>query len=120
MSGITVYRIQDRSGRGPWKPGFSRAWLEDRPEEEFAALRAIQEAAPHIAHSEPKGHRGCGCRTLAQLRRWFTPTEYARLLDWDYCCVQMEVDRVLYSDEVQVLFERKKPLRKDVRVVTLY
>jgi hypothetical protein len=120
MSGITIYRMQDRSGRGPWKPGFSKMWVEDRTEEEFAALKAIQELVDYATLSEPKGHRGCGCRTLAQLRRWFTPTEYARLLDWDYTCVQMEVDRVLFSNDVQVLFERRKPLRKDIRVVTLY
>lgn len=120
MSKITVYRMQDRSGRGPWKPGFSKMWVEERTAEEFAALRAIQEIASHVVNRPQNGHRGCGCRTLAQLRRWFTPTEYTRLLDWDYACVQMEVDRVLYSDDVQVLFERKKPLRKDVRVVTLY
>lgn len=95
-------------------------WIEDRPEEEYAALRPIQEIASNAVRQPPKGHRGCGCKTLAQLRRWFTPTEYARLLDCGYVCVQMEVDRVLFSDDVQVLFERRKPLRKDVRVVTLY
>ena len=27
-----IYRVQDAQGRGPWKPGFSHRWVEDRPD----------------------------------------------------------------------------------------
>ena len=63
---------------------------------------------------------GCGCRTLGQLRRWFTPTEYATLRRCGYCAVRMEVSRVLAESEVQCVFERARPLREDVEPVELY
>jgi len=63
---------------------------------------------------------GCGCRTLEQLRRWFTPTEYATLHRFGYCAVKMEVGRILAESDIQCVFERAKPLREGVEPVELY
>ena len=30
----TVYRVQDADGRGPFKPGFSHQWVEERADHE--------------------------------------------------------------------------------------
>jgi hypothetical protein len=65
-------------------------------------------------------HLGCGCMSLDQLRRWFTPTEYARLLTFGYQAVRMRVGRILAASDVQCVFERAKPLAVDVEAVELY
>lgn len=63
---------------------------------------------------------GCGCRTLEQLRRWFTPTEYVKLRGFGYGAVKMEVGRVLAESDIQCVFERVKPLRDATEPVELY
>ena len=83
-----IYRIQDKDGRGPWKPGFSHRWVEIRPDhnnlpawyEEFGPLHN------YISYGE---HCGSGCKTIDQLRRWFTKSEYRTLLKYGYRAVRM-------------------------------
>ena len=116
-----VYRMQDVDGRGPWKPGFSESWTEDRDEAEYAALRPMFQEFPGLLGCFRTGkHYGCGCLSLEQLRRWIRPNEYARLKRYGYHCVSMEVDRVLHASDVQCVFERTKPLRKSIKVVKLH
>jgi hypothetical protein len=63
---------------------------------------------------------GCGCRTIEQLRRWVTPTEYATLCRYGYVAVKMIVDRILAESDIQCVFEREKPLYEEVDPVDLY
>lgn len=114
-----VYRVQDKDGRGPWKPGFSDRWVEDRDDHDnlppfmYEFVNALDHAIIGMVF-------GCGCRTLVQLQRWFTPTEYATLKELGYECVKMEVGRILAESDIQCVFERNKPLRDDVEIVELY
>ena len=114
----TVFRVQDSDGRGPWKPNFSHAWVHPRPEhddilipfyEEFKGIRFMSDL-----------FMGSGCLTLGQLRKWFIPLEYARLLRLGFRAVSMEVDGLLAISRVQCVFERKLPLREEVQEVKLY
>lgn len=119
--GSAVFRVQDKDGRGPWKPGFSQRWVEDRPEEEYAALVPWPMQFGDVLRRSIVGMSlGCGCRSLEQLRRWFTPTEYATLRRFGYCAVKMEAGRILAESDIQCVFERAKPLRDDVEPVELY
>lgn len=114
-----IFRIQDSKGRGPWKPGFSHLWVENRPDHnnlipchhEFGRVERLAITGMHL---------GCGCRTKEQLRRWFTPEEYAKLINLGYNAVQMEVGRILAESNTQCVFERAKPLHKDLLVFDLY
>ena len=118
MAGV-VYRVQDREGRGPWRPGFSVKWLDDSDVplppsfcDEFgwrpADVRGMW---------RPGEFGGSACRTVEQLSRWFTPTEQERLRRYGYSIVMMTVDRVLAESENQVVFARRTPLREGVVVV---
>src|SRR5689334_8417241 len=121
MGSSVVYRVQDADGRGPWRPGFSKRWVEDRPEEVFAMLKPWPlEFGPVHRRALFGMHLGCGCTSLDQLRRWFTPTEYTRLLTSGYRSVRMRVGRILAVSDVQCVFERAKPLAVDVEAVELY
>jgi hypothetical protein len=117
--GIIIYRVQDSDGRGPWKPGFSRLWVEVRPDHKN--LIPWYQEFGRIDHFALTGmHLGCGCRTKEQLQRWFTPGEYAKLFLYGYQAVEMEVGRILAESDTQCVFERAKPLHKDVAIFDLY
>jgi hypothetical protein len=118
---FTVYRVQDADGRGPWKPGFSKVWVEDRPEAEYARLKPWPLELGPVHHNALYGaHTGCGCTSLEQLRLWFLPVEYRRLLHYGYQAVQLSAGRILGESEIQCVFERAAPLNQDVKVIELY
>jgi len=119
QSAGVVFRVQDADGRGPWKPGFSHRWVEDRPDHEnlipwFNEFGDVRERAIYGMVM------GCGCRTLDQLRRWFTPSEYKTLLGFGYQAVKMQIGRVLAESDIQCVFECSKPLNQGCEVVQLY
>lgn len=115
-----VYRIQDKDGRGPWKPGFSHNWVEDR-EDHDNLIAAHQQFGMNAINKILYGeHSGTGCLSIKQLRRWFTKSEYKKLLRYGYKAVKMEVNRTIASSNIQVLFGRAKLLKEDVEVIKLY
>lgn len=114
-----IFRVQDNNGRGPFKPGFSRQWVEERADHEN--LRPWYEEFGRVDQRAIVGMAvGCGCRELEQLRRWFTAIEYAELQKFGYCAVRMKVGRVLGESDIQCVFERAIPLHKDTEPVQLY
>lgn len=116
-----VYRVQDRDGRGPWKPGFSQRWVEDRTDEEYAALAPWPiEVMLELQASGRGRHIGYACESLEQLRRWFRPGEYKTLLRYGYRAVKLEVDEVMARSETQCAFARSKPLRIGGKEINLH
>lgn len=113
-----MFRVQDKDGRGPWKPGFALKWVEYRDDldnlqpwfVEFGDVRKL--ALTGMA-------MGSACMTVEQLRRWFTPNEYQTLLNLGYRAVTMEVSVLIQSD-IQCVFQRSKPLSEDVEEFELY
>jgi len=119
---MTIYRVQDKDGRGPWKPGFSTTWVEDHDRKWFEnhpawwkefGMEPMKQALTGMEF-------GTGCVSLEQLRGWFTPTEYAKLRGFGYQAVKMEVGRILAQSDIQVVFERAKPLNEGTEPVKLY
>ena len=104
-----IYRVQDAQGRGPWKPGFSAQWVEDRPDHDN--LAPWYEEFENVLHRRTKGLVvGCGCKTKDQLKRWFTPGEYKTLTGKGYESVAMFVDEILAESDTQCVFEVADPL----------
>lgn len=114
-----VCRVQDADGRGPFKPGFSHWWVEERADHDNL-VPWLQQFGRVDRLVAVKRNMGCACKTLEQLRRWFTPSEYATLRRYGYQAVEMDVDRVLAESLIQCVFQRSKPLREDVRPFDLY
>lgn len=114
----TVYRIQDKAGRGPYKPGFSHTWVDQDNDgancpSEFS-FEQVHELI-EVAHDKGFGVEfGYGFRTMQQLEKWFTESERTKLWLLGYSIVEMEVDVILAETETQLLFARKKPLNRDV------
>ena len=115
-----VYRVQDKEGRGPWHPGFSHRWVEDRPDHENLGPIYADPGCPDMGCLTGFVAYGVACRTVEQLRRWFTPSEYAKLCMFGYQCVSMYADRVMFDTGTQCLFGRMLPLRFDAMPVDLY
>jgi hypothetical protein len=119
---IEIFRIQDVDGRGPWKPGFSNKWVISRDDIENLIPWPVQFDAPKILHQivKSKMHSGCACRSIDQLRRWFTPAEYETLRKYGYEAVRMHADRILAESTIQLVFLRDMPLNEGGKVIDLY
>ena len=114
-----IYRVQDKDGRGPWKPGFSLNWVESRDDHENLHPWTY-EFGPVHRYLLSGEYGGSGCLTEDQLRRWFTPSEYKTLIAYGYHAVKMRVNRILASSPIQCVFGRAKPLTEDIEVFDLY
>lgn len=118
----TVFRVQDVDGRGPWKPGFSSKWVEDREDpSEFDKLLPIYAEFPNLQTLlRPGFHVGVGCTSIEQLKRWITRNEYKTLKKHGYKCVAIKVDKIVAESAIQCVFERKAPLRIDCRLAKFW
>lgn len=114
-----VYRIQDDEGRGPWKPGFSHLWIEPRADHDNLIPWYREFGDVHL-RAIAGMYMGCACTSVDQLRRWFSPVEYDRLISFGYRAVTMKAGRILAQSDIQCFFERSKPLRKQVCEFDLY
>ena len=119
---ITIYRVQDADGRGPWKPGFSHTWVEDHDEKWFESHPTWWQdfGLTPLKINITGMPMGSGCASIGQLQDWFTPTEYQKLKGLGYQAVKMEVGRILAQSAVQVVFERARPLQEGAEPVELY
>ena len=105
-----VYRVQDRTGRGPFRPGFSHLWVDD--ERTSCPPSFIEEFGAEIISKMTPGYAyGCGVRQRAQVDNWFSPTEIIRLRMLGYAIVKLDVDVILAESAHQVVFGRRRPLR---------
>ncbi|WP_299073468.1 hypothetical protein [uncultured Paraglaciecola sp.] len=115
----TVFRIQDADGRGPFKPGFSSQWVEIRADHQN--LKSwLDEFGPIQNELLVGEYAACGCKTIAQLKRWFTKAEYKRLRRLGYNAMRIEVGRILAESEIQCVFGSAHPLNKNTKIVRLY
>lgn len=116
---IFVYRVQDKDGRGPFKPGFSQLWVRERKDHENL-IPWFEEFGPVQNKVLAGESAGCGCKELEQLRRWFTKTEYKKLKKLGYRAVKIKVNRLIAESEIQCVFGRAKPLCEDIKTIRLY
>jgi len=114
-----VFRVQDTEGRGPWRPGFSRVWVQPRPDHMLLAPFFVE--FPGVLKAVLPGERlGSGCNNPSHLRRWFTEKEYRTLKKLGYSAVALEVDRILAESDVQVVFVRALPFNTNTTPISLY
>ena len=113
---IQIYRVQDGTGRGPWRPGFSTSWIEGDAEAGHLTETIFDLIPLPTLMQLPRSHvYGCGCRSLPSLLDWFTPLERTRLDALGFVPVLMTVDLVLAESARQVFFGRGRPLKNGVR-----
>lgn len=108
MNEVFIYRVQDKDGRGPFKPGFTKRWTDYNGP--LTPPTFLEQFGPVHRNALPGEHVGCGCRSLQQLRLWFTPKEMKWLLKHGYQIVKLDVVRILAESDSQLVFARHKPL----------
>lgn len=119
MIKIFVYRIQNHNGSSPYEYGQCEKWLQSRPDHanlqpwfvEFGRADKMRLSFEHSASA---------CKTIEQLRRWFTKGEYNTLKKLGYFAVKMPVTRILSKSDIQVYFSRPEPLNENIKVIELY
>lgn len=110
----TIFRIQDADGRGPWRPGLPRRWVDDST---TAQPPALFEEFPNWKELLKNGcHHGCGCRSIEQMRRWFTKSELWKLRRLGFAIVTMDVDEIIAESDDQIIFARQLPLNEDITI----
>ena len=116
---VKVYRIQDSEGRGPFRPGFSHIWRDERGED-FPPWYAEMPEVLAKLQGEQQFAIGTGCKSHEQLRKWFTEDEYYRLVLLGYSAVELDADKTYGESENQCVFGRRKLLRNGARKFALY
>jgi hypothetical protein len=116
----TVYRIQNKKGRGPFMPGFSHKWLDEKKDNELLLPPWNVEFKDLNLIIMPGIYYGCGCDSKEQLKGWFTLSEYSKLKEFGFNAVMLKVDKILAKSSVQCVFRRSKPLFKGAAVMQLY
>lgn len=110
---ILVCRMQDKDGRGPYKPGFSQYWVEDAPivmpDPIMLAFPGVMDLAHKIV-SQRGGACGCALRNIEQAKRWFTPSEVISLVYFGYTLCWMYADEILAENEDQLVIWSSSPL----------
>lgn len=119
-----VFRVQHADGRGPWRPGFSNLWVDH--DKNTCGLPSILEDPPISRalagfNPQPGFHYGCGCRTLDQLRRWFSRREYTLLTQqYGFHAVQLRQVSIIAESDVQALFASATSFWDGALLVDLY
>jgi hypothetical protein len=106
----TVYRVQDKAGRGPWRPGFSRVWVDNAGPPLPPPIQ--EDFGPTIFKRlrKTKGHYGTACSSIEALNSWFTPLEQLRLRLYGYSPVCILADEVIAESEHQMIIRCDRAL----------
>lgn len=113
----TVYRVQDRDGRGPWRPGFSRFWIDNSGPPLPPALHDDFGFEIYSKIRAAKGHCGSACSDVEDLRNWFTPRERKTLQLLGYNPVCLLADDVLAESKHQLVIRCDEPLNSGALVL---
>ena len=113
---MRVLRVQDREGRGPYRPGFSHVWIDD--DHTGSCPSIFDDFGPDVVNKMSLADaNGCAFRNLDAAAKWFSRKEALALQKLGYSLVAMTVDRVIAESETQMLVSRRKPFRDGCVVI---
>jgi hypothetical protein len=110
-----IFRMQDKDGRGPWKPGFSETWI-DPERTDYSAPTVMEDFGASIIgqcrYYQAIGyHVGVGCSDETQLEKWFSEKEKDTLRRLGYNVVQFSPTHEIARSKWQVVFAHKTHLK---------
>ena len=114
---LSIYRVQDRDGRGPFRPGgLSDRWVDEDPradERPFVNVDFPPAVFTVLYDLARRGyHVGCGFPSLEKLKRWFSSAELSKLYELGFRVVRLTVDEIVAESETQLVFARAVPLNR--------
>ena len=110
-----LLRMQDASGRGPWRPGFSGKWVDHIRNFNLPALAEDfgSDLEPMVAAAFRRGlHIGTAVRGVDRFNLWFTESERIKLALLGYKVVDASSCEVLGETDWQALVGSTQPLSK--------
>lgn len=113
---MNLYRIQDADGRGPWKPGFSKNWIDWHKDDSLCPPIQVEfpnwKAVIQIAGIRGFTAFGCCVAGMAGLHRWFTPDEMRRLARFGYNLIDASAMTPICTGKSQIIAGWTRPLRE--------
>jgi hypothetical protein len=114
--GVVLIRVQDRFGRGPYRPGFSHVWSDPNG----PAMRPWwDELGLDFADANERiydeYYNGCGFRCRDQLHAWFTERELRALDRHGYRLAAVKAHVIHFETPTQVVFGSIEPLSVPLR-----
>lgn len=108
-----ILRIQDKAGRGPWRPGFSDAWVDAwRTQQNPPIYVEVSNFREIVADAHKRGkHIGCAAKGMDGLLSWFSPMEIVRLHGMGFYVADASGCDVLAETPTQVLICSNTPLK---------
>lgn len=118
-----AYRIQDREGRGPFKPGVPMQWIIER--DDLWNLKPHFVDFPNIREIVHKAsiaglYVASACESVEHLRRWVLPEEWNTLRILGYRAYEVKRCQYLLQSDVQLLIAREVRATAHIRQFDLY
>lgn len=114
MTGQRLFRVQDREGRGPWRPGFSMGWIDPDKDDALCPPMTWEfpnwRAAVDKAAARGLAHFGCCVSGIQGVHRWFTPVELTRLRAFGFHLVDATSLTPICEGRSQILAASVQPL----------
>ena len=104
--------MQDKEGRGPFRPGFSQTWKSnDGPNLPPFYVEMGWTDPKQLRDKIPPGmHAGCAVDSILGILQWFDRGERRRLYRAGYLVVVFEPDLIVAETPTQVIFANHRPL----------
>ena len=119
VSGVLI-RVQDRFGRGPYRPGLTARWSDDDGPIAFPWWTELGlDFAEANSCISDEYHNGCGFRTRDQFEAWFTDREMRALERLGFVLAAVTADVVHFETPTQVVFGSIRPLAQPLRTCRL-
>jgi hypothetical protein len=106
--------VQDRHGRGPWRPGFSHKWIDSFRTTHLPPIYQERSDFFAVCHEQHKVGKHLGCAALGKegLFRWFSPMELMRLQGMGFYIADASKCQVVIETPNQVLVASDQPLKR--------
>lgn len=105
-----LIRVQDREGRGPWRPGFSSTWMDECTPMRGKPITSYP-GAIKVAHDASKAGMHIGCAVYAdEISTWFAPPDLFRLARLGFYVADASACEVIFIAPDQVLVASHRPL----------
>lgn len=109
-----LFRIQDRDGRGPWRPGFSVQWIDPEKDDTLCPPMQVEfqnwQSSIRKAQSRGLSHFGCCVSGVRGLHQWFTPAELNRLRGFGFRLVSASALTPICKGRNQIIGASRLPL----------
>lgn len=115
---MRVFRIQDATGRGPYRPGVSDRWKDVGHDKRN--LPFYIETNPELMLRRKIGENwACAFKDVDQASQWFTADECLRMEALGYRFVRLKADRVILDTPTQLVVARRLPFYEGATILPM-